>query len=303
MNGAREAGIVLLLVLFAVGGCGKGKKEANEPEESTGEIVRVGKAVLTGGDINALVPKDEQIPLTLDERREFVQRWIDTEILYQEALHRGLRSDLSVQARLTDFEHQFLADYLVFTELRKRTRVSEAEIEEYFAAHETEYRNEYRVSQILVNTAEEAEQAKELLKTKSFDWVANRFSVDPVSRRGGDLGYLTRGNMIPELEAIVFDMKPGETSGVIQSDFGYHIFKLDDVREALVPVGLDDVREQIMNAIMLERRKTAYGEFLDSLKALAKVRYRDESYAPGARQEPRADTFSVPEDYDTTGMR
>jgi parvulin-like peptidyl-prolyl isomerase len=152
-----------------------------------------------------------------------------------------------------------------------------------------------------VNSAEEAEQVKELLKTKSFTWVANRYSVDPVAKRGGDLGYLTKGNMIPELEEIIFDMKPGEMSGIIQSDFGYHIFKLEDVREALVAVGLDDLREQIMNTIMLEKRKKAYGEFLDSLRVSAKIDYRDRSYTPGVRTVPRADTLDVQRDDDTTG--
>ncbi len=297
---ARELCYVLLIVLLAVGGCGKGKREAKEPEEKTGEIVRVGTAVLAGEDLKTLVPEDERIPLTVDERREFVRRWVDTEIFYQEALRRGLKNDSHIQARLKELEHEFLADYLVFSELRKRTEVTEEEIEANFSAHEREYMYEYRVSQILVNAPEEAERVKELLKTKSFAWVANRYSVDPVAKRGGDLGYLTKGNMIPELEAVVFSMKPGEVSGIIQSDFGYHVFKLDDVREALVAVRIEDVREQIMNSIMLEKRKKAYGEFLDSLKASAKIEYRDKSYMPGAQVTPRADTLAPQESYDTT---
>lgn len=300
---AREACSVLLLVLFAAGGCGNGKKETNEPEGMTGEIVRVGSAVLTGEHLKTLVSEDERIPLTVEERRQFVQGWVDTEILYQEAVRRGLRSDPHVQARLEELEQEFLADYLVFDELRKRTRVTAEEIEAYFSAHEQEYLYEYRVSQILVNSAEEAEQVTKLLKTKSFAWVANRYSVDPVAKRGGDLGYLTKGNMIPELEAIIFNMKPGEMSGIIRSDFGYHIFKLEDVREALVAMGLDDVREQIMNTIMLEKRKKAYGEFLDSLKVSAKIDYRDRSYEPGAQAVPLPDTFSVQEEDDTMETR
>jgi peptidyl-prolyl cis-trans isomerase C len=159
--------------------------------------------------------------------------------------------------------------------------------------------NEYRVSQILVGTPEEAEQVIELLKTKSWAWVANRYSIDPGAKRGGDLGYLTKGNMIPELEAIVFDMKPNDVSGVIKSDFGYHVFRLDDVREALVSVGLDDVREQIMNTLMLEKRKKAYREFIDSLKASADIAYKDESYLRPAESVPQADTSGAYEDADT----
>jgi parvulin-like peptidyl-prolyl isomerase len=159
------------------------------------------------------------------------------------------------------------------------------------------------VSQILVGSPEEAEEASALLKTRGWAWVASRYSIDASGKRGGDLGYLTKGNMIPELEAIVFDMKPNEVSGVIKSDFGYHLFRLEDVREALIPVGLEDVREQIMNTIMLEKRKNAYREFLDSLRAEADITYRDDSYErPAGRGMPEdageirgdADTASAP---------
>jgi len=202
---------------------------------------------------------------------------------------------------MKEFEQQFLADYLVFTELRKRTAVSEEEIEGYYAAHEREYLNEYRVSQILVGTPEEAGRVIELLKTRSWDWVANRHSIDASAKRGGDLGYLTKGNMIPELEALVFDMKPNEVTGVIKSDFGYHIFRLDDVREAPVAVGLDDVREQIMNTLMLEKREKAYREFIDSLKAHADIKYKDEAYLHPIESGPQADTSGAYGDADTAG--
>jgi len=297
---AREATTVLLLVLFALGGCGKGNKEGTERAERTGEIVRVGDVVLAGDDVNKLVPEDERIPLTIEERQEFVRRWVDTEVLRQEAVRRGLKSDPYVEARLKELEQQFLADYLVFTELRRRTQVSEEEIEAYYGAHEREYLYEYRVSQILVNTPEDAAKVQTLLRTKPWAWVANRYSVDPIAKRGGDLGYLTKGNMIPELEAVVFTMKPGEMSGVIKSDFGYHIFRLDDVREALVAVGLEDMREQIMNTLMLEKRKRTYREFLDSLKAHASITYKDESYLRAPAPEPRADTLGAVEEADTT---
>jgi peptidyl-prolyl cis-trans isomerase C len=301
MTGAREATILSLLVLFALGGCGKGSEPEKESGERTGEIVRVGDAVLTGDDLSRLAAEDQQIPPTVEERREFVSRWVDTEVLRQEAIRRGLKSDPYVDARLNELEQQFLADYLVFSELRKRTEVSEAEVEAYYAAHEREYLYECRVSQILAATPEDAASAIELLETRSWDWVANRYSIDTGARRGGDLGYLAKGNMIPELEEIVFDMKAGDVTGVIKSDFGYHVFKLVDVREAAVSVGLDDVREQIMSSLMLEKRKTAYREFLESLKAKADIKYKDESYLRPVESAPQADTAGVYEDADTAG--
>lgn len=297
----REACAAALLVLAVAGGCGGGGEEGTKPLERTGEIVRVGSASLTGEDIKQLMSADEGIPPTFEERQEFVRRWVDTQVLYQEALRRGLKDDARIKARIKALEEEYLADFLLFTELGKRAAVSEEEIEAYYAEHEIEYRYEYRVSQILVNTPEEAERARTLLASRTFAWIANRYSVDANAKRGGDLGYLTKGNMIPALETVVFSMKPGDVSGVVQSDFGYHIFKLEDVREALVPIGLDDVREQIMNTLMIAKRTNAYRDLIDSLTARANVDYRDESYLrPPAAPAP-VDTLEMSEDYDTTG--
>ena len=181
----------------------------------------------------------------MEEKRLYVRLWIETEILYQEALRRGLKDDPRVRARLRSLEQEFLADHLTFLELRERISVSEEEIEAYFADHEKEYLYEYRVRHILVGTLEEADKVKDLLKRNSFPWVANRYSLDPVAKRGGDLGYLTKGNMISEFEQVIFDMEPGEVSDIVQSDFGYHIIMLVGTRESLVKVHYADVREQI----------------------------------------------------------
>ncbi len=281
-----------LLCSVLLTGCG-----GRDVEERTGSvqdpIVRVGDAYLTEETIEFLLPSEERVPLSMEDKRRFVDRWIETEILYQEALRRGVDEDPRVRARIRTLEQEFLADHLAFLELRERTAVSEEEIEAYFEAHEQEYRYEYRVSHILVSTLEEAENVKKLLENNSFAWVANRYSIDPVARRGGDLGYLSKGNMIPEFENVVFDLEPGEVSDIVKSDFGYHIIKLVGVRESLVTVDPADVRGQILNMLIMEKRDRAYEAFLESLRRGADIEYYDERYMPGTPREPETDDAGV----------
>lgn len=285
----REALPLLMLTALILAGCGERTEE--EPRERTAAgTVRVGDAVLTDSDLDNLLPEGERIPFTKAERKALVSRWIDTQILYQEARRRGLGEDPRIKARLRGLEQEYLADHLVFLELRERTEVTEEEIEEYFRIHEKEYMYEYRVSHILVNTLEEAEKVLELLKSRSFAWIANRNSVDPEAKHGGDLGYLTKGNMIPEFEEVIFDMKPGEVSGVIRSDSGYHVIKLVGMREAFVKVGLEDVREQIMNKLMIEKRKRAYKDLILSLRNGADVEFYDSSYVADTVRPDTVDT-------------
>lgn len=268
---------VLLLLVAAMGGCGKETGEGSD-QAPPDAIVRVGETVLSEGELEYLLPESEKRAFSPSEKAQFVDNWLEVEILYQEAMRRGINRDPRIRARVTALEKEFLADHLMFLEMRNRIRVTEGEIEEYFRENEKRYSYEYRVSHILVNTLEEAEEVKELLKTRGFTWVANRHSIDPVARRGGDLGYLTKGNMIPEFEAVVFDMVPGETSDIIKSDFGYHIIRLVGSREAQVKVSLDDVRESILNNLLMKKREEAHRDFMRQVYESADIEYLKDGY-------------------------
>lgn len=290
--------ITLLFVVILFAGCGEDEAERS-PAGDGREIVRVGDAVLTVETLENLLPEADRIPFTMNEKRLYVQRWVETEILYQEAMRRGLKGDPRVRARLRSLEQEFLADHLTFIELRERIAVSEEEIGAYFDAHEKEYLYEYRVRHILVGTLEEAENVMDLLERNSFPWVANRYSIDPVARRGGDLGYLTKGNMIPEFEQVIFDMEPGEVSDIVKSDFGYHIIMLVGTREALVKVHYADVREQIMNKLLIEKREKAFDDLTASLRSAADIEYFDTSYESDSikeLEESEPDSILVPEE-------
>ncbi len=271
-----------MLVAAALAGCGKGERDQAQTPPPGG-IVRVGERVLTQADLETLLPEAGRAALSPEERSRFIDRWVELEVFYSEAVRRGLHNDPMVRARIEKLEKEFLADHLVFLELRESINVSEEEIAEYYENSEREYRLEYRVSHILVNTLEEAENIRELLKTRSFSWVADRYSVDPVARRGGDLGYLTKGNMIPEFESVVFGLEAGQVSDIVRSDFGYHIIKLIGTREAQVKVTLDEVRERIFSTLLMEKRKKAYDEFYDRMMGSADIEY----FEVPQREEPQ----------------
>ncbi|MBN2184459.1 MAG: peptidylprolyl isomerase [Candidatus Krumholzibacteriota bacterium] len=285
--------IVLLLISVIAFGCARNKGEKT-PELPPGAIVRVGDVVLTHDKLENLLPESEKIPFSPEEKTRFIQNWVDIEIFYNEALRRGLQKDPRVSTRILTLKKEFLADHLVFLELRDRINVSEEEVEGYFMEHGDEYKYEYRVSHILVNTFEEAEEAEKLLKNNQFAWVANRYSVDPMAKRGGDLGYLTKGNMIPEFETVIFDLKPGEVSQIVESDFGFHLIKMVGMREARVKVTLDEVRERIMSQLIMEKRAKTYSEFETALRESADIEYYEKNYMPGS-----VTPVEIPVDRDT----
>ena len=294
MNG-RKVLFAALIPLLLAAGCG-GEDVRDETALPPDAIVRVDGEVLTEGRLEILLPAGDKTPFSASEKTAWVKQWVEMELLYGEAVRRGLHNDPRISARLESLEREFLADHLAFLELRERIEVTEEEIEAYFEDNRDQYIHEYRVSHIMVNTHEEALQVQELLKTKSFRWVANRHSVDPVARRGGDLGYLTKGNMIPAFETVIFDMKPGEISGIVQSDFGFHIVRLIGTREAQVGVELADVRERILNGLVMRKRAAAYSELIERLRERAEVEYISGEYTEHIAP---ADTAPVDEPADT----
>ncbi|MBW1829823.1 MAG: SurA N-terminal domain-containing protein [Deltaproteobacteria bacterium] len=84
---------------------------------------------------------------------------------------------------------------------------------------------------------------------KDFAELAKKYSEGPTKTKGGDLGYFSSGQMVKPFEAAAFDMKPGEISELVRSQFGYHIIKVEDVKEASTKP-LDEVRTQITETLV-----------------------------------------------------
>jgi parvulin-like peptidyl-prolyl isomerase len=101
-----------------------------------------------------------------------------------------------------------------------------------------------------------------------FAEVADRLSDCP--GRGGDLGWFPRGQMVDEFENVIFEMQPGQVSGIFRSPFGFHIAILHDRQPAGVRK-LEDVRQDIEEVLMRQKRERAIEQYLDHLRAKADV--------------------------------
>lgn len=251
------------------------RRTVGGPKDTTPVLAEVNGKVLTTGEFEMFLPEDYEDVLTVDEKREYLDRWITTQLLFDEVKRLGMDTSEEIEARLEQYHRDLVADQLVQRVINERAVVTDADVRAYYDEHAREYTTEYRVSHILVHSREDAEKVKELLDKRSFEYLARRFSVDKHSGAGGDLGYLSKGNMIQNFE-IVFDMQVGEVSDIIESEFGYHLLKVTDIREARFPLGYEDVRHEIANILMLEKRRTVYDSLITTLKSRADIRIVDD---------------------------
>lgn len=182
---------------------------------------------------------------------------------------------------LFEVPRQVKAQYLVFTpeSLAAQITISEDEIKEAYESHKDRYdMTERRASHILISTRSDKKEARtkaeDVLKQvqaspEQFAELAKTHSQDPGSAaNGGDLGFFGRGMMVKPFEDAVFKMKTGEISGLVESDFGFHIIKLTDIKAGKVR-SLEEVRPEIVAQLRQQAAQRKFAEeaevFRDSI--------------------------------------
>jgi peptidyl-prolyl cis-trans isomerase C len=208
-------------------------------------------------------------PVTPDIEAQIKEEVIAREIFMQEAQKRGLDATDDYKGQL-ELARQTILIRELFADYQKNSPVTDADIKaEYDKFVAANGGKEYRARHILV---EKEEQAKAILaslkKGGKFEDIAKKQSKDPGSgANGGDLDWASAGNFVKEFSDAMVALKKGQTTDApVKSQFGFHIIRLDDVREAQLPK-FEDVKPQIAQQL----QQTKMSEFQQNLRSKAKV--------------------------------
>ncbi|MGM0608323.1 MAG: peptidylprolyl isomerase [Candidatus Muiribacteriota bacterium] len=143
-------------------------------------------------------------------------------------------------------------------EFMEKVEVTQEEIKNFYEENINDFKTEEEVkaSHILVETYEEALDIKEKINDgQDFGELAREYSEDPGSKDNhGELGWFKRGTMVPEFDQKVFNMKPGEISSPVESDFGYHIIYLEDYKEEEVK-SFEQVKESVKDDLTNQKAR------------------------------------------------
>jgi len=146
---------------------------------------------------------------------------------------------------------------------------------------------EVRARHILVETEDEAKAVvAELKKGADFAELAKSKSKDPGSADGGDLGYFTKDQMVPEFSEVAFKLDKGQLSDPVKSQFGWHVIKVEDKRERQPP-DFEKVKDQLENFLV----RKSQSELITKLRAEGKIERVGAAAtpAPAASAAPPAD--------------
>jgi EpsD family peptidyl-prolyl cis-trans isomerase len=259
--------VIPLLILLA--GCGK--------DSDSRVLARVNETKITGADLEREI---DQLPFhsrTMLQSPQAQGRLLDEmvkrELLMQEAEKRKLASQPEIRARLEESRRSILLNALLTQEIRDKVKIEEPEVRSYFDKHRDELEtSEIHLRQILLKNPQEAEQMHaRLLKKESFEDLARQFSQDkPSASKGGDLGFVSRGQMPPELERVAFSMQPQEISAIIKTPKGYHILKLIE-RKKTVTLNYEEIKDRLKPFAQAEKQRDRLETWLKELRNEAKV--------------------------------
>ncbi len=208
-------------------------------------------------------------PVTPEMQGQLRDEVIAREIFIQEAQKQGLDATEEYKIQM-ELARQTLLIRELFGNFQKTNPVTDADVkaeyDKYAAANSGK---EYRARHILVTKEAEAKAIMaQLKKGGKFEDIAKKSSKDPGSgAKGGDLDWASAGNYVAEFSSALTKLAKGKmTETPVKTQFGYHIIRLDDVRDAQLP-SFEDVKPQILQQLQQQK----IGKFQEDLRAKAKV--------------------------------
>ena len=274
---ARLSSVAALVVVLAA--CGKGQQGQAPATPASDKTDAATVATVNGTPISratydiylkSLLQQSGKTPndLNPDQKNQVLDELISTELISTEAVKNGLDKDPDVVARLELLRWRVLADAQSQKYLKER-EPTDAELHaQYDTAVAGLDKTEYKGRHILVASKEKAQELiKKIKGGAKFEDVAKAESTDSSKTNGGDLGWFTPSRMAKPFGDAVRSMKKGEmTQEPVQTQFGWHIIKIDDTRDA-VPPPFDQVKQQLTNQILQKKLL----EYIDGLKKTANI--------------------------------
>jgi peptidyl-prolyl cis-trans isomerase C len=196
---------------------------------------------------------------------------IDMKIVAKAAEDKKIENNEEFKKRLAFARNRLLMDNLLASEGKAAT-TDEAMKKVYEdASKQIAGEQEVHARHILVETEDEAKAVKaELDKGADFAELAKKKSKDPGASDGGDLGFFTKDQMVPEFSAVAFALEPGKISNPVKSQFGWHIIKVEEKRNRKAP-DFDQVKAQIETYVT----RKAQADYVAKLREAAKVERMD----------------------------
>lgn len=247
----------------------------DKPVKKQYVIASVGNETLSLQEIMENIPQEIKQDLSPSDIQEYVQRWINSQVLYQEAKHRKLDERMDLRKEFEKVKRELMVNKLIELSVKDDEVVGPEEIGTFYEQNKDSYilhEDLVHAYHILVPTYAEANKVRmRLRKGEAFQKVCEEVLGDSTEQQDWDLGYFSKDEIIPEVARVLFRMAPGALSLPIKSEFGYHIVKLIDIQKKGAVNPLENVQEEIKLKLGAQKRRQRYERFLFQMKSKTKI--------------------------------
>ncbi len=247
---------------------------AQAPAGADKVVVKVNGEPITAGELrlaaNEMLPFLGNVPR--ESRLAFIARaLVERKLLAQAAVREGLGDSDSYKRLMRFFQQKALYDAYLLEKVIPQ--IKDEDVRKVYEAEAAKVSTDERARarHIVVAQEDEAKSLSEQLKKgANFEELATKYNIDGSKRTGGDLGYFTAKEMVPEFSQAVFALKKGEVSGPVKTQMGWHIIRLEDRRPGGPPPF-----ETVKGAYRQKLREAATVKLIAALSKDAKIEILD----------------------------
>ncbi|MGE4282886.1 MAG: peptidylprolyl isomerase [Clostridia bacterium] len=210
---------------------------------------------------------------TEEGKKTLLEELVNQELFYFDALEQGLEKEEVFKAEIERLKNNLLKEYSI-TRLLNTIKVEESYVAQYYDENKEQFEKPESISASHILVEDELQAHKvvgEINRGFSFEDAAKQYSSCPSNAKGGDLGYFTKGQMVPEFEEAAFAMNIGEISKPVSTQFGYHIIKLTDRKEG-ASSSFDEVKNQLTQQLTMMKQNEVYKNKCNELKKKYEVK-------------------------------
>jgi len=292
-NKPRVTAVAALLVVALLPAAGHGA-------EGGGKVVAtVNVHPITATEIDqrleSLPPQVRGQFATGERRQQLVEQVILGYLMSEAATKEGLDREKEFKEGMAQAKEALLARLYMKKHVAEEGQPSDEELKKEYdrLLPQLSPPPQIHARHILVKTEKEALAArKRVVEGKEpFEAVAKAVSTDPSAAEGGDLGVFGQGRMVPAFEKAAFALKEGEVSEPVQTQFGWHVIKVEEKKENTPPPSFDEVKPRLAQQVIQDRYRTQLKTLADTLKAKARIEFKEEGADKkegGAKQEGAA---------------
>lgn len=245
------------------------------PQTDSPVIATAGKANLYIRDLKSILLQQPDLELSVVQVQNYVQRWAEKELIYQQAVSQGFTDDPDIQRKLREFERDYVFALYVEKNVDEQIAVSDDELNTYYTEHADEFvrqDNYYDLQLILVESFSVANECQNsLMAGEDFGTVARENSLDDSKGREGKLGWTNLAGLPDEVRMRIPTLGARQVSPPLQTEIGYYLVQVLGVRPRGEKQSLEEVRDLVTWKVKAYKREDEFQQLVNQLKETAGV--------------------------------